>query len=113
MLRRGSTQLRGRADAVDGLRSENADTPSPPAATTADREASHSAVERAPGADTPYGLDLRGSLALSERDAAIQPPAPGSSGAGDGRKPGYAAVPRPDATNLAVASGAEFRSRLY
>ena len=91
---------------------ENADAPAPPAATGADREAEHSAVERSAGADTTQGLDLRESLALSERDAAIRPPAPGSSGVGDGRKKSYAEVPRPDATNPVLASGAEFRSRL-
>jgi type II secretory pathway predicted ATPase ExeA len=100
------------AEMARSAAAENADAPAPPAAMSADREAKHSAVERTAGADTTQGPDLRASPALSERDAAIRPPASGSSGVGDGQKKRYAEVSRPDATNLALASGAEFRSRL-
>lgn len=85
---------------------ENADVPTAPATTSADREATHSAVERAAGADTTRGPDLREPRALSEREAAIRPPAFSGGGVGAGPKKRSAEVPRLDAADLA-------RSRLY
>ena len=93
--------------------SEDAEAEAQTAATSADRETAPSSSGQAAAVDTTRRPDPNKSPALVERDTATRPAASGISDIGEARAKRSAEAPQPDPAEQAVASGAEFRSRLH